>query len=187
MGEATRLWVRQAAVHAAALHQRGEQPKPGLIFRGQPAKRTKEQKNEAKGYDSDVYVLWQKSAWADGKTCLEWAKIFGEFRPADFASEKPTKLLLVDNLNAQVSVDFELGIKQSNTLLRQGVAGCTDCWQPVDSGIGFTYKRLIGGYYDEWLESEEAVQYLTKGTIPVSVRRQLLTQWFESRHCRECS
>lgn len=185
---AERVWVKQLGsgldkrqcTLQLCIRAEGEQPKPCLIFRGQPHKRTKDQKEEAKGYDSDVYVLWQKSAWADGATCLKWTKIFGEFRPADFASDNPIKLLLVDNLNAQVSCDFELGIKQSSTLLRQGVAGCTDCWQPVDSGIGFTYKRLIGGYYDEWLESAEAVQYLTKGTIPVSVRRQLLTQWFKS-------
>ena len=85
--------------------------------------------------------------------------------------------MIVDSLNAQISGSFEAELKRAKFLLREGVKNATDIWQPVDAGIGQHYKRLIGQFYDEWLESDHALQYLKKGAIPTPVRRILLTQW----------
>ena len=181
---AKRVWVKQIgsgldkrqATLQLCIRARGEQPKPCLIFRG-GQKRNKTQRDELKKYDEDVVVPWQKNAWADTEVCLNWAKLIGKFKPSDFPCDNPTKLMIVDSLNAQISGSFEAELKRAKFLLREGVKNATDIWQPVDAGIGQHYKRLIGQFYDEWLESDHALQYLKKGAIPTPVRRILLTQW----------
>jgi len=180
-----RVWIKQLGsgldkrqcTLQLCIRARGEQPKPCLIFRGSAKKRTPAQKKEMKQYDSDVIVLWQGNAWADGDVCVKWAGIHAKFSPTDFPCNNPTKLLLVDSLQAQVARPFVKAIERSNTVVRQGVTKATDIWQPVDAGIGHTYQRLIGSYYDDWLESADAVQYMERGSIPVEKRRILMTQW----------
>ena len=130
-----------------------------------------------KQYDEDVFVMWQKNAWADTDVCLKWAKYIGKFKPTDFPCGNPTKLMIVDSLNAQVSGSFEAELKRAKFLLRTGVKNATDIWQPVDAGIGQYYKRLVGQYDDDWLESDDAKEFLQRGLIPTPVRRVLLTKW----------
>ena len=186
---ANRVWVKQLgsgldkrqATLQLLIRAEGVQPKPCLIFRGKPThsgKRKANRENEANEYDPDVSVIWQRKAWADSDTCVEWAdKHYAGFAPDDYKGENPLKLLLVDNLNGQTAQPFIDSITRTNTLLRQGVSGATDLWQPVDAGVGKVYKHLIGIYYNEWLESEEAEPYLEEGTIPVELRRVLMTKW----------
>ena len=182
-----RVWVKQMgsgldkrqATLQLLIRGQGEQPKPCLIFRGKPGRGSKARQEEVKLYDSDVTVIWQKKAWADTDVCVDWATHeYGSFAPSDFASGvAEPKLLIVDNLNGQVAKPFIQALNSTNTILRMGVPGATDIWQPVDAGVGKQYKFLISEYYDEWLTSDEAAPYLSSGTIPIHIRRILLTQW----------
>ena len=155
-----RCWVKK---HLAGLDKRfctlqvcicqepnsqGKQPiKICVIFRSN-SKGRRIKKSEKAQYDRRVAVLWQKKAWADRETCLEWAK--DVFRRG--TSRSDTKILFMDNLDGQTNEEFMEYLKEDcETKAWFGPAGCTDHWQPVDSHIGFLLKKLIVDEYEKMM------------------------------------
>jgi hypothetical protein len=153
----------------------GQQPQPTLIFRGGP-QRTAAQEEEAEQYDDDVHVMWQKKAWMDDDLCVAWGEWFFD-QPAECVNIAHNNILLADNLGSQTKVHFRQTMAMSRTRVVLGVPHATHIWQPIDAGIGKHYKRLIGNYYNEWMDSGDAQNYFAQGSIPTWKRRVLLTQW----------
>jgi hypothetical protein len=58
-----------------------------------------------------------------------------------------------------------------------GPPNATHLWQPVDHNVGARYHFLMAAAYDRWMVSDAATRYITDGTVPVDVRRKLLTAW----------
>lgn len=171
----------------ACIRARGKQMPPTLIFRGSPkTKRTvatgnKKRKRkaltnkwvtEAKKYGKHCTVLWQKCAWADTDVCCEWGKQFQKFcQVTEGANSK--HLLFTDRLTSQTLDPFYDSLGK-NVHCMHGPAKCTCDWQPVDRGIGQVYHARLALKYDDWMEKEGDAH---EGTISVSQRRILMTQW----------
>ena len=118
-----RVWIKQPG---AGLEKRqctlqlliralGKQPKPTLIFRGNPtptrAADRRKREEEAKDYDEDVTVIWQKKAWADMDTCVRWSEVsFKEFMDEELGAGSEG-LLLCDNLRSQVRAGFRRAVR----------------------------------------------------------------------------
>lgn len=127
---------------------------------------------EKKQYDSRVHVLWQKKAWADRETCVEWAKEV--FRRG--TSRADEKLLFLDNLDGQICDDFVTYLRDKcNTKTWYGPSGCTDHWQPVDHHIGKLLKDFIYNEYETMME-EEGDKW-ENGKISAGEKRILITRW----------
>jgi hypothetical protein len=58
-----------------------------------------------------------------------------------------------------------------------GPPNATHLWQPVDHNVGARYHFLMAAAYDRWMVSDAATRYIAEGTVPVDVRRKLLTVW----------
>jgi hypothetical protein len=185
-----RVWIKQPgsgldkrqATLQCLIRPLGKQPKPTLLFRGNPVlKREVDKRARAKeeeGYDKDVIVLWQAKAWADNVTCVAWAeRCFKPFvEEAEEIDDEDESLLLADSLRSQTKDTFSSAVKQHvNAHTIFGVKNGSHVWQPVDHHVGAAYHRKMDAFYVEWMASVEAESY--KGTIPVGKRRQLLTQW----------
>ena len=67
----------------------------------------------------------------------------------------------------------------NNAFLVMGPKGGTHIWQPVDHNVGVRYRMQMNEYYDEWISSPEAEEYMNSpsGNVPVDVRRTLLVLW----------
>ena len=142
-----------------------------IIFRSN-SKGRRIKKSEIARYDNRVAVLWQKKAWADRVTCLEWAK--GVYRRG--TSRSDGKVLFMDNLDGQTNAEFVTYLKDKcETKAWYGPAGCTDHWQPVDSHIGFMLKQLIVAEYEQMME--ERGDEWEDGKISVSEKRVFVTRW----------
>jgi transposase-like protein len=141
-----------------------------LIFRGMgriPAA-------ERAAYDSRVHVLFQKKAWFDRPTALDWVqevyKPYVEGVPGE-------KLLLCDNLDAQVVMGFRSAAKKVDTLVWYLPPGCTDFLQAVDAGAGALIVRLYLLCQDKWLDIDANLELWETGKLTASQRRILMTQW----------
>jgi hypothetical protein len=185
-----RVWIKQPgsgldkrqATLQCLIRPLGKQPKPTLLFRGNPVLRREADKRarakEEEGYDPDVIVLWQAKAWADNVTCVEWAELcFKQFvEEAQEIAGGDEVVLLADSLRSQTKDTFAAAVKQhARGLTIFGVKNASHVWQPVDHHVGAAYHRKMDAYYVEWMASIEAESYT--GTIPVGKRRQLLTKW----------
>ena len=156
----------------------GKQAKPCLLFRGK-AEQSRDHDLRARAleeaqYDPDVRVLWQAKAWADTDTCVRWAN--GPF--AEFVKDQlkgGDSLMLADNLNSQTKDSFVDAMRAQKSVMKFGPKGATNVWQPVDHHIGRVYGRLVGTYYDEWMEKE--FDTIVDGKVTASERRILLTKW----------
>ena len=155
-----------------------------LLFRGAPTpKRACDQRKRAeeeKGYDPDCIVLWQKKAWADTATCIEWAQTaFKEFvEEAVEIAPADEVLLLADSLRSQTKSEFIAAVKASvRAITMFGVKNGSHVWQPVDHHVGAAYKRKMDSYYVEWMANCVPDLAAPSPTIPVGKRRQLLTEW----------
>ena len=179
-----RCWIKK---HLAGLDKRfctiqlcisseanlqGKQPvKICIIFRSN-SKGRRIKKSEIARYDRRVAILWQKKAWADRETCLEWAK--NVYRRG--TSRCDDKVLFMDNLDGQTNEEFVRYLEdECETKSWYGPAGCTDHWQPVDSHIGFLLKQLIVNEYEEMME--ERGDEWEDGKISLSEKRVFVTQW----------
>jgi hypothetical protein len=174
----------------------GRQPKPCLIFRGNPSPKghhLKLREEEAKHYDEDVRVMWQRKAWADTDTCVAWAEtVLEECIEDDLEDKAVNMLLFCDNLNGQVAEPFKNVFREWGATLQFGPKNATHMWQPVDHHVGARYKYLIAKAYDEFMLTE--FDTFAGGKVPVRKRRQLLTEWCgaayrqleaERRRCEE--
>jgi hypothetical protein len=185
-----RVWIKQPgsgldkrqATLQLLIRPKGKQPKPTLLFRGQATPKRacdrRKREEEEKGYDEDVNVLWQAKAWADTVTCVEWArKCFKIFVDEDSnISEDEECLLLADSLRSQTKSTFTDAVKASvNARTLFGLKDGSHLWQPVDHHVGAAYHRKMDAYYVEWMASSDGELY--DSSVPVSKRRQLMTQW----------
>lgn len=107
-----------------------------------------------------VTIIWQPNAWMDGAACnLFITKHFAQqlgAASADGVKKGHEKFLLfADNLGGQATGIFSsLARDHANTLVWMLPPNCTDSTQPIDSGIGKTFKTLLKHYFWEWMMTE---------------------------------
>ena len=114
------------------------------------------------GADTDVSVEWVRRTLAPAVANLD------EF------------VLFCNNLEGQISLQFQDAVRRLNGIVWYGVANATDLWQPVDAGAGYLIKKLIDAEQQQWLEDDENVEkWLGNSETKLSAkeRRILLTHW----------
>jgi hypothetical protein len=153
--------------------------KVGIIFRGTG---TRIKADEKAAYHPSIDVYWQKNAWADRAVSVEWVQ-----RTLAAAVGEEEFVLFCDNLLAQTSDEFLSAVRGINGIVWFRLKDATGMWQPVDSGMGALYKRLVGQIQDEWLEEEENIELWlgnSERRLTASDRRILITQWVGKAHDR---
>ena len=143
-GGEKRFGTAQICIHPG----RGPQPKLCLFFRGQG----KVYANEKQYYHKDVVVIFQKAAWADRPTVTSWAKACLTPHVQEHLVDKPF-VLFQDNLESQTWPEYTKVVKDLGGVCAYGPKGCTEGWQPIDSGhIGATFKALANSKFEAWME-----------------------------------
>ena len=91
------------------------------------------------------------------------------------------KLLLCDNLDAQVDKEFQNKLSNDyNTTVYWGPANLTEDWQPVDAGYGRCVKEEYGKMQENWLELNQDPVTGGPKKVTTSERRIMVTHWVAS-------
>ena len=144
-----------------------------VIFRGKGKRISADEKA---AYHKDVDIYWQGNAWADTDVSVEWVR--RTLAPA--VANLDEFVLFCDNLEGQISLQFQDAVRKLNGIVWYGLANATDLWQPVDAGAGYLIKMLIDAEQQQWLEDDENVEkWLGNSETKLSAkdRRILLTHW----------
>eukprot|EP00795_Rhopilema_esculentum_P004797 gene4797-biopygen12420 len=135
--------------------------------------------DEKRAYHKDVDVYWQTNAWADTEFSVKWVE--QTLKPAVKDNENSEFLLFCDNLSAQTDALFLSKVMVLNGIIRFGVPGATDIWQPVECGFGNMIKPMVRTMQDEWLEDDDSNIDLWLGNsdqkLDVKQRMILITHW----------
>ncbi|KAK3245362.1 hypothetical protein CYMTET_45066 [Cymbomonas tetramitiformis] len=176
------LEKRQCTLQICYVSDAGGRPqiRLALIFRGKGL-RISQLEREAWDKRVDVYfqvsiAKWtQEKAWADRDFSLAWLE--GTFLP--WAKElEGEKLLLMDNLDSQVNMEFRKKLKETgNTLAWFFEPNATDLLQPTDRHLAQLLKVLIAAELEKWLEDDDNLSKWESGALTASDRRVLLTFW----------
>ena len=136
------------------------QPAPCIIFRGQGNVK----QPELDAYPEGLVVLWQKCAWVDRPTALDWVRqvikpFMAAQRAAGVADESTHYLLFEDNLDAQSTPEYIDFLSDECATDDQKVPpNETDQVQPIDRGIGRLIKQYLGQELGAWLEDDENME-----------------------------
>ena len=154
----------------------GPQPPITVCFAGARGKVPCARKAEQKMYDPEVPVQWQRKAWYDSETCVEWAsKVFIPYVRSQGLG-RPI-LLYCDQLGGHVYEGFRRACLEEGIYVLYGPgASTTHVWQPIDRGVGRTVKARLAVKCEEWLAG------LWRHNSPITPRdkRVLVTNWLGS-------
>ncbi|KAK3234439.1 hypothetical protein CYMTET_55310 [Cymbomonas tetramitiformis] len=159
------------------------QPPLALWFRG-TGKRISEAEKAA--YHPDVHVYWQKCAWVDRPSSIEWQNgtlipWLREHIPDD------ESVVFADNLDAQIQPEYLANQKEKASSLGWSLLKNGTHWsQPVDQGAGREVKRDIDYEQNEWLEVVENLEKWENTELSASDRRILMTWWAGNGYKRTC-
>jgi Transposase len=176
------LLKRQGTINlcfSPILMDRTKAGKIGLIFRGMG----KVPAAERAAYDPGVYVQFQRKAWMDRPTALQWVDELYKPIAAETGGEQ---LLFCDNLDAQVHMDFRKAARRCDTLVWYPPPACTDFLQAVDAGAGALIVQLYLDAQDTWLDLDANLE-IWEGKMSASMRRILMTQWLGAAWKKFCS
>ncbi|KAK3248556.1 hypothetical protein CYMTET_41984, partial [Cymbomonas tetramitiformis] len=160
------------------------QPPIAIWFRG-TGKRISEAEKAA--YHPDVHVYWQKCAWVDRATSLEWQN--GTLIPwLNEHIPNEESVVFADNLDAQVQAEYLGNQKEKGRAIGWSLLkGGTHWSQPVDQGAGREVKRDIDYEQNEWLEDLDNLEKWENSDLTASDRRVLMTWWAGAGYARTCA
>ena len=152
----------------------GKQPPLAIIFRG---KGTRIRDDEKKAWHPDVHVYFQENAWVDNSLACQWME--KTIKPFIEEENLGPYTLFCDNLTAQTSDQFKEAVSDGRGLVWYGLRNATDLWQPVDVGIAYTLKQLIGQAHRDWLDFDVNSDrwFGHENSFTAMERRILLTHW----------
>ena len=96
-------------------------------------------------------------------------------------------VLFCDHLNGQISPLFQEAVRSIQGIVWFDVTNASHLWQPVDTGYGQLYKRMIQPYQDNWLQFDENLELWlgnSEETLSAKQRRISLTQWVDEAYCK---
>jgi len=150
------------------------QPKMTIIFRGQGKRISAE---ERASWDPRVHVMFQKKAWVDGPTHIDWLEAV--LSPFMIAHEKKEILLLMDNHSAHSTDEVLSAFAKRGVVPFFFPSGCTHIVQPVDHHLAQHVKERASAILSDMLVSDEvfADQWygLADGCYPAWKCRVLVT------------
>eukprot|EP00854_Cymbomonas_tetramitiformis_P024904 gene24904-30367_t len=153
----------------------------------QPGSEKRITEAEKAAYHPGVHVYWQKCAWVDRATSLEWQN--GTFIPwLDEHIPNDESVVFADNLDAQVQPEYLGNQKEKGRALGWSLLkGGTHWSQPVDQGAGREVKRDIDYEQNEWLENLDNLEKWENCELTASDRRVLMTWWAGAGYARTCA
>ncbi|KAK3245236.1 hypothetical protein CYMTET_45185 [Cymbomonas tetramitiformis] len=153
----------------------------------QPGSEKRITEAEKAAYHPGVHVYWQKCAWVDRATSLEWQN--GTFIPwLDEHIPNDESVVFADNLDAQVQPEYLGNQKEKGRALGWSLLkGGTHWSQPVDQGAGREVKRDIDYEQNEWLENLDNLEKWENCELTASDRRVLMTWWAGAVYTRTCA
>ena len=158
-----------------------KQPALTICFRGTGVRIKKSERDQ---YHPDVNVQFQRKAWYDEPTCLDWAiKHFSR----DVKEVSGRNLLFMDNLDGHIRVPFKKALmQQCNSAPHYLTAEATSEIQVIDGGPGKEVKDEGEKILEEMLLNDE--EFFKKWTGPVGLtasdKRVLITQIMGKAHER---
>ena len=157
----------------AAGREPKQQPKPGIVFRGQG----KLPQAELQAYSDDVHVYHQRCAWVDRPVSLQIAKdlVADEKRNLGLDAEW---LLSVDQLDAQKQLAYKKIIGDAGGKVVHPPAGLTHQGAAVDRGYGRAVQCEIMLQQDLCCDAnEENYERWESGSLSAGDRRILMSFW----------
>ena len=148
-----------------------QQPKLTICFRGTGQRIAQAERDQ---WHPEVNVMFQRKAWFDEKTCVDWAvKHFSQ----DVEEVDGDNLVFLDNLDGQTRPAFKNAMKEAcNSACHYLTAGCTDEIQVVDGGVGKAIKQEIVILTEKkLLEDEPFFQRWTNGGMSAMHKRIFVT------------
>ncbi|KAK3253487.1 hypothetical protein CYMTET_37255 [Cymbomonas tetramitiformis] len=139
---------------------------------------------EKAAYHPDVHVYWQKCAWVDRPSSIEWQN--GTLLPwlnANIPVDE--SVIFADNLDAQIQAPYLANQKEKGRALGWSLLkGGTHWSQPIDQGAGREVKRDVDYEQNEWLELPENLEKWESNALTASDRRILMTWWGGNGYAR---
>ena len=138
------------------------QPRLSIIFRGTGKRISPE---ERAAWHPDVWVRFQKKAWADEAMCEDYALVeMAEITAAARLAGRES-VAIFDNLHGQTTQIHLVHLARNRCKRHLLPSNMTDALQLVDAGVGHALKTEMAHLHDEWLSKDDNLElWTTAGT-----------------------
>jgi hypothetical protein len=149
-----------------------------VIFRGTGKRISPE---ERAAWHPDVWVRFQKKAWADEALCedyalMEMADITAAARLAGRES-----VAIFDNLHGQTTPTHLANLARNLCKRHLLPSNTTDELQLVDAGVGHALKTEMAHLHDGWLSTDDNLELWTTATNFPAWRKRALVTWLAAQ------
>ena len=149
-----------------------------VIFRG-TGKRISPEEREA--WHPDVWVRFQKKAWADEALCEDYALIeMAEITAAARLAGRES-VAIFDNLHGQTTETHLRNLARNRCKRHLLPSNTTDELQLVDAGVGHALKTEMAHLHDDWLSKDGNLELWTTATNFPAWRKRVLVTWLAAQ------
>ena len=149
-----------------------------VIFRG-AGKRISPEEREA--WHPDVWVRFQKKAWADEALCEDYALIeMAEITAAARLAGRES-VAIFDNLHGQTTETHLRNLAGNRCKRHLLPSNTTDELQLVDAGVGHALKTEMAHLHDDWLSKDGNLELWTTATNFPAWRKRVLVTWLAAQ------
>ena len=149
-----------------------------VIFRG-AGKRISPEEREA--WHPDVWVRFQKKAWADEALCEDYALIeMAEITAAARLAGRES-VAIFDNLHGQTTETHLRNLARNRCKRHLLPSNTTDELQLVDAGVGHALKTEMAHLHDDWLSKDGNLELWTTATNFPAWRKRVLVTWLAAQ------
>ena len=149
-----------------------------IIFRGTGKRISPE---ERKAWHPDVWVRFQKKAWADEALCEDYALIeMAEITSAARLAGRQS-VAIFDNLHGQTTQTHLANLDRNRCKRHLLPSNMTDELQLVDAGVGHALKTEMAHLHDEWLSKDDNLELWTTATNFPAWRKRVLVTWLAAQ------
>ena len=157
---------------------RREQPRLSVIFRGTGSRISPE---ERAAWHPDVWVRFQKKAWADEAVCEDYALVeMAEITAAARLAGRES-VAIFDNLHGQTTQMHLANLARNRCKRHLLPSNTTDELQLVDAGVGHALKTEMAHLHDEWLSIDDNLELWTTPTNFPAWRKRALVTWLAAQ------
>ena len=150
------------------------QPKLTVIFRGTGKRISPE---ERAAWHPDVWVRFQKRAWADDGLCEDYALVeMAEITAAARLAGRES-VAVFDNLHGQTTQKHLANLARNRCKRHLLPSNTTDELQLVDAGVGHALKTEMAHLHDRWLAKDDNLELWTTATNFPAWRKRALVTW----------
>ena len=154
------------------------QPRLSIIFRGTGKRISPE---ERAAWHPDVWVRFQKKAWADEAMCEDYALVeMAEITAAARLAGRES-VAIFDNLHGQTTQTHLVHLARNRCKRHLLPSNMTDALQLVDAGVGHALKTEMAHLHDEWLSKDDNLELWTTATLFPVWRKRALVTWLAAQ------